>query len=71
MTKQQAEHDIARSTTRCLEEKYRNVIEKLQNELKSSNSFFKKATPDLQAAFLKISNDVSKIFDDDFMFGIF
>ena len=48
MAKQQAEYVVVRSTTRCLKEKYRNVIEKLQDELKSSNSSFRNATLDLQ-----------------------
>ena len=48
MAKQQAELGIVRSTTRCLEGKYHNVIEKLQDELKSSKSSFKNATLDLQ-----------------------
>ena len=48
MLKQRAEHGVVRSTERSLEEKYRNRIEKLQDELKSSNLFFEKAKMDLQ-----------------------
>ena len=46
--KQQAEHGSVRSKTRSLEEKYRNVIEKLQDDLKTSDSSFKNATLDLE-----------------------
>ena len=46
--KQQAKHGSVRSKTRSLEEKYRNVIEKLQDDLKTSNSSFKNATLDLE-----------------------
>ena len=48
MSKQQAKHGVVPSTTWCLEEKYRTVIEKLQDELKSSKSSFKNSTLDLQ-----------------------
>ena len=48
MAKQQAEHGSVRSQTRALEEKYRNVIEKLQDDLKTSDSSFKNATLDLE-----------------------
>ena len=37
MLKQQAEQGVVRSTKQHLEENYRNLIEKLQEELKSSN----------------------------------
>ena len=46
--KQKAEHGGVRSMARSLEEKYRNLIEKLQDDLKTSNSSFKNATLDLQ-----------------------
>ena len=48
MAKQQAEHGSVRSQTRALEEKYRDVIEKLQDDLKTSNSSFENATLDLE-----------------------
>ena len=48
METQQAEHGSVRPKTRSLEEKYRNVIEKLQDDLKTSNSSFKNATLDLE-----------------------
>ena len=48
MLKQQAKQGVVRSTKRHLEENYRNLIEKLQEELKSSNLSFEKATMDLQ-----------------------
>ena len=46
--KQHAEHGSVRSTARSLEEKYRDLIEKLQDDLKTSNSSFKNATLDLE-----------------------
>ena len=46
MCEQQAEHGVVRSTGRRLEEKYRIIIKKLQDELKSSNVSFKNATID-------------------------